>query len=241
MLGFFDILQVHNSIFFSHFGEVFYWEKGKILKNKTKTNGSLLGIILSFFYLIILFTMAIIQIPYTSTDEIELETYIISSITSTFYSIVIFVTFLGISFALIKLLNDYLVEVSESFREYRDNETLGYTMEDGIKDTIYWIYKTVDLIMSIFIPGIIALFYFGNHKISDFVEGITNLVIMSLLPTMILLKIGDYLRAFFLDSLEIGKLLLRLIKYFIKSFIRGITNIKVRTKFLIDKMIGKNK
>lgn len=114
-------------------------------------------------------------------------------------------------------------------------------MEDGIKDTIYWIYKTVDLIMSIFIPGIIALFYFGNHKISDFVEGITNLVIMSLLPTMILLKIGDYLRAFFLDSLEIGKLLLRLIKYFIKSFIRGITNIKVRTKFLIDKMIGKNK
>lgn len=211
------------------------------MDKKFRPKGNILGILTSFFYLMIVISIAMYQMPISSPEKMSWNNYVKGSIVATVYTIGIVLAVLGAAFGIAKGISYTLEYLSESYEEYKETNFLDYDMKDAIISTVYWVNKTVDFIMSIFVPGAIALFYFGNHSVSATVEGLTNLVIMSLLPTMILLKIGEYLKAIIFEIFEIVKFLFRLLVYSIKLAFSFLFNIKNGFKNLINELIDKGK
>lgn len=189
----------------------------------------------------VVISIAMYQMPISSPEKMSWNNYVKGSVVATVYTIGIVLAVLGAAFGIAKGMSYTLEYLSESYEEYKETNFLEYDMKDAIISTVYWVNKTVDFIMSIFVPGAIALFYFGNHSVSATVEGLTNLVIMSLLPTMILLKIGEYLKAIIFEIFEIIKFLFRLLVYSIKLAFSFLFNIKNGFKNLINELIDKGK
>ena len=189
----------------------------------------------------VVISIAMCQMPISSPEKISWNNYVKGSVVATVYSIGIVLAVLGAAFGIAKGMSYTLEYLSESYEEYKETNFLDYDMKDAIISTVYWVNKTVDFIMSIFVPGAIALFYFGNHSVSATVEGLTNLVIMSLLPTMILLKIGEYLNAIIFEICEIIKFIFRLLVYSIKLAFSVLFNIKNGFKNLINELVDKGK
>lgn len=189
----------------------------------------------------VVISIAMYQMPISSPEKMSWNNYVKGSVVATVCTIGIVLAVLGAAFGIAKGMSYTLEYLSESYEEYKETNFLEYDMKDAIISTVYWVNKTVDFIMSIFVPGAIALFYFGNNSVSATVEGLTNLVIMSLLPTMILLKIGEYLKAIIFEIFEIIKFLFRLLVYSIKLAFSFLFNIKNGFKNLINELIDKGK
>lgn len=211
------------------------------MDKKFRPKGNILGILTSFFYLMVVISIAMYQMPISSPEKMSWNNYVKGSVVATVCTIGIVLAVLGAAFGIAKGMSYTLEYLSESYEEYKETNFLEYDMKDAIISTVYWVNKTVDFIMSIFVPGAIALFYFGNNSVSATVEGLTNLVIMSLLPTMILLKIGEYLKAIIFEIFEIIKFLFRLLVYSIKLAFSFLFNIKNGFKNLINELIDKGK
>lgn len=174
--------------------------KKKLQVNKFKKEDSFPGLGLSIAYIVYLFGSVLAIIPMNEIGTMSICDHLKYVVVGTLIAIFIMAIYIFLSESMVR----YLIRNNKRNRKY--------TARNAIGDTIHWVNKTVDLIMSVLIPGVIALFYFKHDTNSTVIEMFANLAITSLLPTMALFKLIEYGKVIACGIWEMFKLLICFLK-----------------------------
>lgn len=166
------------------------------MKKEVQNKASLLGLLLSIIYFFILFLTS--PIPFEDIKSSNIVCFILKMSKASGIAAVTFSAFLLSAFFLTKKIKEFfeVIILPQIILEFI-NEDENYSLKDGFRDTLYWIKNIIELVMSIFIPGAIALAFFDKTGKFEIIEGLTNYIIICLLPTMCVLKLREYSAIFF--------------------------------------------
>ena len=186
-------------------------EKFKDIKENFKKSeipeDSTIGLVqgLSYVLLTIFFTVLLLpSVGEEGTRKVfEIQKVIFSSLLGTFFSFVLIMIYAFVSYKLsifisrqstIKRINKILEKKSKIVK---------YNFYNIICDTYYWVVKICDLLLSVLIPFLIALYFFENSRGKILVESIGALITISLMPTLIISNSRAFLKVIILGVKEI--------------------------------------
>lgn len=149
---------------------------------------------MSFLYIIFLILSLIIT--FTLPNENIVFHLLVWSISGTIIAIFLMFIYIGATDALTRFIVKHVEE--------RETE---YPWKKMLTDFLNSIGGVIDLILSILIPGAISLWHFDTQNI----DSLTNLLIVALIPSLLIIKIYDYSKIIVLGLKELAFAILQFV------------------------------